>query len=365
MPDLRGSDPRNNDPRDYSSPVRPGEELDVGRLEPFLLRHFGDSAGTFTVQQFPNGHSNLTYLVRLGDREFVLRRPPFGSKVKSAHDMGREFRVLSKLHSAYPPAPKALLFCDDESVLGAPFYLMERISGIIIRRNLPQGLPFTELTARRLSESFIDNLAHLHSLDYVAIGLGDLGKPDGYLERQVRGWIERYSNSKTHDLPDVTQISEWLKEHMPVSGGATLLHNDYKYDNLVLDPADVTRIAGLLDWEMATIGDPLTDLGTTLAYWIDAQDPEELQRIRWCPSNNPGSLTRAQLVERYARTTGRDVSNMVFYLAFARLKLAVIVQQIYFRYYQGLTKDPRFATMPDLVSTLLRAGLRGIESGAI
>lgn len=365
MPDLRDSDPRNNDPRDYPSPVRHGEELDVGRLEPFLLRHFGDRAGTLSVEQFPNGHSNLTYLVRLGNRAFVLRRPPFGSKVKSAHDMGREFRVLSKLHSAYPPAPKVLLYCDDESVLGAPFYLMERISGIIIRRNLPQGLPFTEQTARRLSESFIDNLVHLHSLDYVAIGLGDLGKPDGYLDRQVRGWIDRYWNSKTHDLPEVTRISTWLNGHMPASGAATLIHNDYKYDNLVLDPGNLTKIAGVLDWEMATIGDPLTDLGTTLSYWVDAQDPEELLRIRWCPSNDPGSLTRAQLVDRYARTTGRDVSNIVFYLAFARFKLAVIVQQIYFRYDQGLTKDARFAMMPEVVSALLRASLRGIESGAI
>lgn len=370
MPDLRDSqlrngDPRDSDPRDYPSPVRHGEELDVGRLEPFLLRHFGDRAGTLTVQQFPNGHSNLTYLVRLGNREFVLRRPPLGTKVKSAHDMGREFRVLSKLHTAYPPAPEVLLFCDDESVLGAPFYLMKRISGIIIRKNLPQGISFAEQTARRLSEAFIDNLVHLHSLDYVAIGLGDLGKPDGYLERQVRGWIERYSNSKTHDLPEVTRISAWLNEYMPVSGVATLIHNDYKYDNLVLDPADITRITGVLDWEMATIGDPLTDLSTALAYWIDAKDPEELQRMRWCPSNEPGSLTRDQLVERYSRTTGCDVSNIVFYLAFARFKLAVIVQQIYFRYHLGLTKDARFAMMPEVVSALLRASLRGIESGAI
>jgi aminoglycoside phosphotransferase (APT) family kinase protein len=353
------------DPRDHPDAVRPGEELDIARLEPFLQDHFGGSREPVTVQQFPSGHSNLTYLVRLGDRKFVLRRPPFGSRVKSAHDMGREFRVLSKLHPAYSPAPKVLLYCDDESVLGAPFYVMEPIRGIIIRRNWPQGLPFTEVTARRLSESFIDNLARLHALDYAAIGLGDLGKPEGYLERQVQGWIARYSGSQTHELPEVAQISSRLKESMPSSGAATLIHNDYKYDNVVLDPADVTRILGVLDWEMATIGDPLSDLGATLAYWVDAQDPEELRRMRWCPSNDPGSLTRAQLLERYARTTGRDVSNMVFYLAFARFKIAVIVQQIYFRYHQGLTKDARFATMPDMVKTLLRAALRGIENGAI
>jgi aminoglycoside phosphotransferase (APT) family kinase protein len=279
--------------------------------------------------------------------------------------MGREFRVLSKLHPSYPPAPQVLAFCDDESVLGAPFYLMEPIRGVIIRRSLPQGFPFTTESARGLSESFIDNLAHLHSLDYAAIGLGDLGKPEGYLERQVRGWIDRYSGSQTDDWPEVARISIWLKEHMPASGPATLIHNDYKYDNVVLDPSDITKIVGVLDWEMTTIGDPLADLGTTLAYWIDAGDPEELQRIRWCPSNEPGSLTRTQLLQHYAQTTGRDVSNMVFYLAFARFKIAVIVQQIYYRYQQGLTKDERFATMPDVVSTLLRASLRGIESGMI
>jgi aminoglycoside phosphotransferase (APT) family kinase protein len=353
------------DLQDHPAPVRPGEELDLARLEPFLLRHIPGATGPISVQQFPSGHSNLTYLVRLGIREFVLRRPPFGSKVKSAHDMSREYRVLSKLHPAYSPAPQVVLYSDDESVLGAPFYLMDPIRGIIIRRNLPRDFPFTPETARRLSESFIDNFAQLHSLDYARIGLGELGKPLGYLERQVRGWIERYSGSQTHDLLEVPKISAWLNQNMPASNAATLIHNDYKYDNVVLDPADITKIIGVLDWEMATIGDPLTDVGTALAYWVDAEDPEELQRLRWCPSNDPGSLTRSQLLERYARITGRDVSGMVFYLAFARFKIAVIIQQIYYRYHQGLTKDARFATMPELIQTLLRTSLRGIENGVI
>ncbi|MGA8103818.1 MAG: phosphotransferase family protein, partial [Candidatus Acidiferrales bacterium] len=184
---------------DHPRAVRPGEELDLARLELFLLQHFPAATGSIAVEQFPSGHSNLTYLVRLGDREFVLRRPPFGSKVKTAHDMGREYRVLSKLHAAYSPAPKVLLFCDDDSVIGTPFYVMAPVRGIIIRRDPPAGLPFPAETARRLSESFIDNLAQLHSLDYQAIGLGDLGKPQGYLERQVRGWRERYHGSKTHE----------------------------------------------------------------------------------------------------------------------------------------------------------------------
>jgi aminoglycoside phosphotransferase (APT) family kinase protein len=353
------------DLRDRPTVVRAGEELSLARLEPFLLSHFPGNAGPLRVKQYPSGHSNLTYLVGLGDREIVLRRPPFGSEVKTAHDMGREYRVLSKLHSAYPVAPKVLLFCDDLSILGAPFYVMEPIRGIIIRRDPPAGLSFTAETARSLSESFVDNLVRLHGLDYAAFGLGDLGKPQGYIERQVHGWIARYYGSQSHDLPEVGRISAWLTDHMPPASEPTLIHNDYKYDNIVLDPGDITTIVGVLDWEMATVGDPLSDLGTSLAYWVDPQDPDELQRIRWCPSTYAGSMTRAQLVERYARKTGRDVSHMAFFLTFARLKLAVIIQQIYYRYHRGLTNDPRFASMPEVVKILLGASLYSAQSRAI
>jgi aminoglycoside phosphotransferase (APT) family kinase protein len=351
--------------RDQTSVVRPGEELDLAKLEPFLRNHFPVETGPLVVRQFPSGHSNLTYSVHLGARELVLRRPPFGSKVRSAHDMGREFRVLSKLHSAYPPAPEVLLYCDDDSVLGAPFYMMEPIRGIILRRNLPAGLEFSAETARRLSESFLDNLAVLHGLDYAAIGLADLGKPQGYLERQVRGWTERYYGSKTHDYPEVEEISAWMAGHIPSTSGAALVHNDYKYDNLVLDPNNLTKIVGVLDWEMCTIGDPLSDLGTALAYWVDAEDPEDLQKIRWGPTTLLGNMTRAQLLQRYAQATGHDVSGMDFYLTFARFKIAVIIQQIYYRYHVGLTKDDRFASMPGIVALLLRASLLCAQTGAI
>ncbi len=351
--------------RDQTSAVRPGEELDLAKLEPFLRSHFPAEAGSVVVHQFPSGHSNLTYSLHLGAREFVLRRPPFGSKVKTAHDMGREFRVLSKLHPAYSPAPKVLLYCDDDSILGAPFYVMEPIRGVILRRNLPAGLEFSAETARRLSESFLDNLALLHGLDYAAIGLADLGKPKGYLERQVRGWTERYYGSKTHDYPEVEEISAWMAQHIPSTSKAALIHNDYKYDNVVLDPNDLAKIVGVLDWEMCTIGDPLSDLGAALAYWVDAQDPEELQKIRWGPTAVPGSMTRAQLLHRYAQATGRDVSSMDFYLTFARFKIAVIIQQIYYRYHVGVTKDERFASMPEIVALLLRASLLCAQTGAI
>ena len=344
---------------DRAAVVRQGEELDLAKLEPFLRAAFLELSGPLTVRQFPSGHSNLTYSVSFGGREMVLRRPPFGSKVKTAHDMGREFRVLSKLHSVYP-APRTLLFCDDLSILGAPFYLMERIPGIIIRRDMKK-LDLPPETVRRLSESFIDTLADLHALDYGAVGLGDLGKPEGYVERQVRGWIERYYGSKTHEFPAVEQIAVWLKQHMPAQSGATLIHNDYKYDNMVLDAQDITRIKGVLDWEMCTIGDPLSDLGTAIAYWVEGDDPAELQAVKWGPTGLAGSMKRRELVQRYAKRTGRDVSNILFYYVFALFKTAVIIQQIYYRYHHGMTKDARFAKLIDVTRILLHTAVRAME----
>jgi aminoglycoside phosphotransferase (APT) family kinase protein len=341
--------------QDGSKPIRAGEELDLTRLEPYLRNHFPDLGGALVVTQFPSGHSNLTYSVSLGDKEMVLRRPPFGSKVKSAHDMGREYHVLTKLHPAYP-TPQPLLYCTDESLLGAPFYVMERVRGVILRRNLPQGLELPPDTARKLSESFIDNLAALHGLNYAALGLAELGKPQGYLERQVRGWMDRYQGSKTHELPEVEPLSAWLRGNIPARSDATLVHNDYKFDNMVLDPADITRIKAVLDWEMCTLGDPLTDLGAALAYWIDPDDATEMQMVRWGPTIAPGMLRRAELAQRYAEKTGRDLSNLVFYYAFAMFKLAVIIQQIYYRYFHGFTKDERFASLGEVASTLMKVG---------
>jgi aminoglycoside phosphotransferase (APT) family kinase protein len=346
--------------QDHSENIRAGEELDLARLEPYLRAHFPVEEGPLTVKQFPSGHSNLTYSVTLGAKQMVLRRPPFGSKVKSAHDMGREYHVLCKLHGAYP-APTPLLHCTDETILGAPFYVMERVRGVILRRNLPAGFHLPPETAERLSEAFIDNLAALHALDYTALGLGDLGKPLGYLDRQVKGWMERYHGSKTEDLPEIATISAWLHAHMPSQSGATLVHNDYKYDNIVLAADDITQIKAVLDWEMCTLGDPLTDLGTALAYWVNADDPMEVQMVRWGPTCLPGSLTRAQLAERYAAKTGRDVSQIVFYYVFALFKVAVIIQQIYYRYHLGLTKDERFASLGEVAKMLLRVGLRASD----
>ena len=350
---------------DQPTSIRAGEELDLARLEAYLHAHFPGETGELHVSQYPSGHSNLTYAVRLGAREFVLRRPPFGSKVKSAHDMGREFRVLSKLHAAFPPAPEVLAFCEDLDVLGAPFYLMQPIHGVILRSRMPPGLAFPPATAHGLSEAFVDNLVRLHAVDYQAAGLADLGRPEGYLERQVRGWTERYHGSKTHDLPVVEKITAWMQTNLPETKYVSLLHNDYKYDNVILDRADLTRIIGLLDWEMCTIGDSLADLGTALAYWVDASDPPEARAQTWGPTAYPGSFSRAQVVARYAQQTGRDTSAMPFYLTFARFKLAVIIQQIYFRFHQGLTQDQRFANMHVAIDALMKASWHCARTGEL
>ena len=350
---------------DSTAPIRSGEELNLGRLEPYLLRQLPGSCGPLIVEQFPQGHSNLTYLVRLGDRELALRRPPFGSRVKTAHDMGREYLVLSKLHKAYPLAPRPFFYCEDESVLGAPFYAMERIRGVILRKDLPPGLEIAPETARRISEAFIDNLARLHGLDFEAVGLGDLGKPEGFVARQIAGWIKRYGHSRTHDVEGVEDISRWLTRNQPPETGSALIHNDYKYDNVVLAATDLTRIIGVLDWEMCTLGDPLIDLGTALNYWMNPDDAQDLLQIRFGLTTLPGTLSRRQLAERYGETSGRDISDLAYYYAYGLFKTAVICQQIYYRYHHGLTRDERFPAFLDATRVLMRAALRVAETGIV
>ena len=350
---------------DTAAPVRPGEELPVESLEAYLAQCLPDASGPLTVEQFPHGHSNLTYLLRRGDQEFVLRRPPFGNQVKSAHDMGREFRVLSRLSAVYPPAPRPHFYCEDDSVLGVPFYVMERRRGVILRRADNPGLAIDPPTARRLSTALIDNLALLHALDYKAAGLADLGKPEGYVTRQVTGWINRYTNAQTEPLPEMDRIAQWLSDHMPANSDAAIVHNDYKYDNLVLDPEDWTRIVAVLDWEMATVGDPLMDLGTTLGYWVESGDPDSMHANAVGPTALPGSLTRQEMIARYADKTRRDVSGMLFFYCFGVYKIAVIIQQIYARYVRGHTRDERFARLNEWVATLGRQAGLALDRGHV
>lgn len=335
---------------DKSVAIRAGEELPEQILLDYLRQHLPDLDGPLAIEQFPSGFSNLTYLLRIGDRELVLRRPPIGAKIKTAHDMGREYRILAHLHPVYAKVPRPLLFCEDETVLGAPFYVMERVKGIILRAQPPRGLDLSPGTLRRLSEVFVDNLAEIHGIDYEAAGLAELGSPQGYVSRQVTGWTKRYYNARTDDVPEVEQTATWLHEHLPPdSARSSLIHNDYKYDNLVLSPGDLTRVVAVLDWEMATIGDPLMDFGTTLGYWVEATDPEEWQQYGFVLTKLPGNFTRNEVLDYYTQRTGREISNPVFYYAYGLLKIAVIVQQIYARYQKGLTKDPRFAQLGALV----------------
>lgn len=353
---------------DKTKAVRAGEELDLAKLEAYLGQAIPGVAGPLVVEQFPSGHSNLTYLLKMGERELVLRRPPFGSKVKTAHDMGREYRILSRLHAVYPKAPKPLAFTEDESILGAQFYVMERIRGLILRRGLPKGLELGPALARALSQSVVDGLAELHALDYAAAGLGDLGKPEGYVVRQVTGWTKRWEGSKTDEIPQIEQLAAWLAERMEAvskKSAAALIHNDWKYDNLVLDPNEPTKIIGVLDWEMSTLGDPLMDLGTTLSYWIEPNDGDELKMFAFGPTWVPGSMTRLELAQRYAEKAGRSLDDLLFYFVFALFKNAVVAQQIYYRYAQGLTKDERFAMFIHGVRLIAAQATRALEKNAI
>jgi aminoglycoside phosphotransferase (APT) family kinase protein len=340
---------------DGTKPVRKGEELDLAALAKFL----DVPAEKIEITQFPGGHSNLTYLVRIAEKELVLRRPPFGNTVKTAHDMGREVRMLTRLAPFYDKAPKVIAHTDDASILGAPFYLMERVRGVVIRRALPDGA-----NARTISELVIDGLAELHAIDVAKNGLLDLGKPDGFVERQVRGWSERYVAAQTDDIADMPALSKWLGENMPKSPPPTIVHNDWKHDNFVLTP-ELDRIVGVLDWEMSTIGDPLVDLGTTLAYWVENGDDELLKGVAFCPTTAAGSFTRTEAVARYAEKSGRDSSNVLFYYVFALFKNAVVAQQIYARWKKGLTKDERFGTFIWGVRALAAQAQHALAKGDI
>lgn len=351
---------------DETKIVRQGEELNEANLSEFLLEQLNLTATEIEIRQFPAGSSNLTYLVKISDKDFVLRRPPFGNQVKTAHDMSREFRVLEKLSKIYAPAPKPLLFCVDESIIGSQFYLMERKRGVILRGCVPDALQDSPELQKAVCESFIDNLARLHNLDYKSVGLGDFGKPEGYVQRQTTGWIERYFRAKTDECLEIEQTIEWLLANIPAaSNRAALVHNDYKFDNVMLNPNDLPQIIGVLDWEMATIGEPLMDLGTTLGYWMDKQSPEFMLSQPFNPRVLMESFSRRELAERYAEKTGADISNLLFYYVFGMFKIAVIVQQIYFRYRQGFTKDERFANFNHFVSALGKIALRAIETETV
>jgi aminoglycoside phosphotransferase (APT) family kinase protein len=347
---------------DKPTKVRQGEELDLKVIEPFLKDTIPGLSGGILVEQFPSGYSNLTYLIRLGDRELVLRRPPFGRKAKTAHDMGREYRILKALYPVFPFCPKPLVYTEDASIMGCPFYVMERIKGIILRKILPEGLEFSSDQMHSLCENLLDVHYKLHSIDYKAIGLEGFGKPEGYVRRQVEGWSERYRAARTPDAPQFETIMQWLHDKMPPDfSKPAVIHNDFKFDNVVLDPADPLKIVGVLDWEMATVGDPLMDLGCSLGYWVQRDDPPNLQAVGMQPTTLPGAFTRKELVERYAEKAGIRIDNFEFYLCFGLFRLAVIVQQIYYRFYHGQTKDERFKALIVVAHILEEQAIRTME----
>jgi aminoglycoside phosphotransferase (APT) family kinase protein len=345
---------------DGTKPVRKGEELDKAALARFLDAREDE----IEIVQFPGGHSNLTYLVRVADKELVLRRPPFGNTVKTAHDMSREVRMLTRLHPHWAKAPRVVASTEDATILGAPFYLMERMRGVIIRRKMPEGVTLTTELARSLTELVVDGLVELHAIDLAKHALLDLGKPEGFVERQVRGWSERYVAARTDDIPEMPALAKWLAANIPISRDVTIVHNDWKLDNLVLSE-DMKTIVGVLDWEMSTIGDPLMDVGTSLSYWVEDGDDDLLKTFAFGPTASPGALTRREFAARYGAKSGRDVSNVLFYVVFALFKTAVVAQQIYARYQKGLTTDERFASFIWGVRAIAAQATRSLERGTI
>ena len=335
--------------KDQAKTVRKGEELDKHKLQHYLRQFFDQPQGELQVKQFPSGFSNLTYLITFGDQEAVLRRPPFGANIKSGHDMGREYKILKALENHYGKSPRPLLFCEDLDILDAPFYLMERVEGTILRASTPKNEMPNPQQFERLAQGFIDTLCELHELDYDRIGLGDLGHPEGYAERQVNGWIKRYGKAKTHDHKAMDATAQWLVGNIPSQQKSSLVHNDFKYDNLVLETDGSMHIKAVLDWEMTTLGDPLMDLGTSLGYWIHHTDPDFLAQNQLNLTTQMGNPTREELVEMYAQKTSLAMDDIVFYFVFGVFKIAVIVQQIYYRYAKGFTQDPRFKHLDKIV----------------
>ncbi|MBK7218862.1 MAG: phosphotransferase family protein [Candidatus Promineofilum sp.] len=333
--------------------VRPDEKLDEATLAAYLRGKLDGSDRPLTIRQFGGGAANLTYLLDYGTAQYVLRRPPLGPVAASAHDMGREYRVLSVLWQAFPYAPRAFLFCDDLAVIGAPFFVMERRQGIVVRRSLPDVFTGQLDAPRRMSEALVDALAAFHAVDYAALGLADLGKPDGFVARQIEGWYRRWGAAKTHDLPDMDRVYAWLRDNVPSSAAVSLVHNDYKLDNVMLAADDPGRVVAIFDWDMCTLGDSLSDVGALLTYWTEPGDPPYLQATAMMPLGG-GFLSRDELVARYADKSGRPVGDIAFYHALGLFRLTVIVAQIYVRYARGQTQDARFAAMEPMIPLLAR-----------
>ncbi len=355
---------------DIGGNVRNGEELDDRAVGNWLIEHGEDISGPVEVTQYSGGASNWTYRLKYENADLILRRPPKGTKAKSAHDMSREYHVQRALAEYYPVVPEMVLLCQDESVIGCDFYVMKRIEGIIPRANLPKEINFDELQTRELCTNFIDKLIELHQVPYEGTELEKLGKGDGYCQRQVDGWDSRYEKAKTLNVPSFKYVRQWLKDHVPSDSKTCVIHNDWRFDNVILDPENPSKIIGVLDWEMATLGDPLMDLGSSLAYWVEESDNAIFKATRRQPTHLKGMFTRAEVVEYYLNKTGLKTDNWTFYEVFGIFRLAVIAQQIYYRYYHKQTNNPAFKDFWIVIHALhIRAlkliGLQKIEANDI
>lgn len=350
--------------------VRPTEHIDEKALAVYLRLNMPDAvvpgldlSRDPTLTQFAGGHSNLTYLARFGGAELVVRRPPLGPVAPKAHDMAREYHWLAALHPVFPLAPRPFLLCEDPHVLGAVFYVMERRRGIVVRHDEPLGLSNRPEERRRVSEALVDTLADLHAVDATRAPISGLGKPAGFVGRQVHGWTERWQRSKTTDIPEMDRLASLLAKRVPPDPvEPSVVHGDFKLDNVLLDPLDLGHVAAVFDWEMCALGDPLVDLGILLAYWSPTAPPEQQDALT-VVTNRPGYLTRGEILDRYARRSGRDLSTIKFYETFALFKIAVVIQQIYFRYKRGQTDDPRFAQLDVRVRHLAKQGALARQLG--
>lgn len=336
-------------------PVREDEQLDEAAIAAYLRGRLPGTEQPLNVRQFGGGAANLTYLLDYGTHEYVLRRPPLGPVAKSAHDMAREYRVLSVLYQAFPLAPRAFLYCDDPAVRDAPFLIMERRQGTVVRQTMPPHFAQLPDAARRMSAALIDTLAAFHAVDYAALGLETLGRPAGFIDRQIEGWYRRWHAAKVEDLPEMDAVYHWLKENRPPTTSFSLIHNDYKLDNVMFADDDPGRVVAVFDWDMCTLGDPLSDLGALLCYWTEPDDPDYFQALARMPAGDPGFMTRAELVARYAAKSSRPVHDIHFYHALGLFRLAVIIAQIYIRYHRGQTQDRRFAAFGAVIAPTARA----------
>lgn len=333
---------------DDSRPVREEDAFDVAAVADWLGR------GPITeVRQFPGGASNLTYLLRMAEGpDLILRRPPAGTKAKGAHDMGREFRIQSALEPVFPQVPTMVAHCtEEESPVGTELYVMERLHGLIPRRDF--GFPMSPEQASSLCDNAVDILVALHSIDVAAVpGLAALDRGEGYVARQVGGWIKRLANARTDDTGDWSDITGWLDAHQPADSGSAMIHNDYRLDNMVLDADDPTRIVGILDWELSTVGDPLMDLGCTLSYWVQADDDDFFRMTRRQPTADPGMWTRQQVLDAYLERRGLSLTaeEWRFYEVFGLFRFAVIAQQIWYRYFHGQTTNEAYAAFGPAVA---------------